>query len=261
MIQNPIRRVLSTLSSHGVRYLLMGGQACIFYGAAEFSRDTDIAILGEAENLAKLRAALTELDAERIAVPELDLGFLRRGHAVHFRCREESVAGIRLDIMSVMRGVDSFTVLWERRSTVQTPDGEAVDLLALPDLVAAKKTQRDKDWPMIRRLVEAHYTQFESSPTAERVGFWLREARTPDLLITLSDRYGEETGRAARSRPLLEHALKGDADALERALEDEARTERLRDREYWAPLVKELEDLRHAETRARHAARRDVEQP
>ena len=26
---------------HGVRCLLMGGQACVFYGAAEFSRDTD----------------------------------------------------------------------------------------------------------------------------------------------------------------------------------------------------------------------------
>jgi hypothetical protein len=27
-----------------MRYLLMGGQACILYGAAEFSRDLDIAI-------------------------------------------------------------------------------------------------------------------------------------------------------------------------------------------------------------------------
>ena len=39
MIPNPILKVLSTLSSHQVRYLLMGGQACVFYGAAEFSRD------------------------------------------------------------------------------------------------------------------------------------------------------------------------------------------------------------------------------
>jgi len=28
---------------NGVRYLLMGGQACVFYGAAEFSRDLDLA--------------------------------------------------------------------------------------------------------------------------------------------------------------------------------------------------------------------------
>jgi hypothetical protein len=29
----------------------MGGQACVFYGAAEFSRDTDLAILANSANL------------------------------------------------------------------------------------------------------------------------------------------------------------------------------------------------------------------
>ena len=33
---------------HRVRALLMGGQACVFYGAAEFSRDTDFAVLADA---------------------------------------------------------------------------------------------------------------------------------------------------------------------------------------------------------------------
>ena len=46
----------------------MGGQACVFYGAAEFSRDTDFAILADAANLARLRKALAELQAELIAV-------------------------------------------------------------------------------------------------------------------------------------------------------------------------------------------------
>ena len=38
---NPILRVLSLISAHRVRALLMGGQACVFYGAAEFSREAD----------------------------------------------------------------------------------------------------------------------------------------------------------------------------------------------------------------------------
>lgn len=42
MILNPILKVLPTLGSHRVRYLLIGGQACVLYGAAEFSRDTEI---------------------------------------------------------------------------------------------------------------------------------------------------------------------------------------------------------------------------
>ena len=37
MIPNPIRKVLSSMRAHRVRALLMGGQACVFYGAAEFS--------------------------------------------------------------------------------------------------------------------------------------------------------------------------------------------------------------------------------
>jgi hypothetical protein len=46
-----------------VRALLMGGQACVFYGAAEFSRDTDFAIVADVSNLARLRKALGELPA------------------------------------------------------------------------------------------------------------------------------------------------------------------------------------------------------
>ena len=58
MIPSPIHKVLSTMRQHGVRCLLMGGQACVLYGAAEFSRDTDLAVLAEQENLDLLPAPL-----------------------------------------------------------------------------------------------------------------------------------------------------------------------------------------------------------
>ena len=54
MIPNPIRKVLSSIRAHRVRALLMGGQACVFYVAAEFNRDTDFIILADAPNLARL---------------------------------------------------------------------------------------------------------------------------------------------------------------------------------------------------------------
>ena len=78
MIPNPIHKVLSTLSSHEVRHLLMGGQACVFYGAAEFSRDCDIVILAEDENFDRLVAALDELNAECIAVPPMNWDYLEK---------------------------------------------------------------------------------------------------------------------------------------------------------------------------------------
>ena len=47
----------------------MGGQACVLYGGAEFSRDTDLVIVYDVANLACLRAAVADLDAHPIAVP------------------------------------------------------------------------------------------------------------------------------------------------------------------------------------------------
>jgi hypothetical protein len=147
------------MRAHRVRALLMGGQACVLYGAAEFSRGTDLAILPDTANLKRLQRALDDLRAERVAVPPFELRFLRQGHAIHFRCQHPQAWRHRVDVMSKMRGVDSFTKPWRRRATIRLPGGGKCDVLSLPDLVRAKKTQRDKDWPMVRRLVEAHYFQ------------------------------------------------------------------------------------------------------
>jgi len=78
----------------------MGGQACVLYGAAEFSRSLDLALLPDPANLQQLDGALLELDAKSIAVPPPDLAYLQAGLAIHFRCRREDVAGLRIDIMA-----------------------------------------------------------------------------------------------------------------------------------------------------------------
>jgi hypothetical protein len=245
LIPNPIRKVLSSMRAHRVRALLMGGQACVFYGAAEFSRDTDFAILADAANLVRLRKALDELHAEVIAVPPFELKYLKRGHAVHFRCQHTEALRMRVDVMSRMRGVDPFPKLWRRRTTIQLPDGTNCELLSLPDLVQAKKTQRDKDWPMIRRLVEAHY--FANSGTRElaRLKFWLRELRTVELLLEVARAHRELAQKLAAGRPLLRHAASQDQSKVQTGLEDEERRFRAEDKAYWSALLSELERLRH----------------
>ena len=84
MIPTPILTVLSTFRKNGVQTLLMGGQACVFYGAAQVSKDVDLALLAEPANIERLRLALKELAAERIAVPPFDPVLFDRGHAIHF---------------------------------------------------------------------------------------------------------------------------------------------------------------------------------
>lgn len=244
MIPNPIRKVLSTFQNSEVRALLMGGQACVFYGAAEFSRDTDFAILASTGNLAKLRRAMADLQAELIAVPPLTLEHLNRGHAVRFRCHQAEAAGLRVDVMAVLRGVAPFPELWARRNTLCTEDGTRFELMGLSDLANAKKTQRDKDWPMVRRLVEADYAAHTGEATAAQVRFWLREARTPELLVELAARFPAECVALAQARPVLQEVRQG-VEAVGEALEAEQRAERARDRAYWEPLKRELETLRH----------------
>ena len=52
--------------------------------------------------------------------------------------------------------------------------------------------------------------------------------------------------RLMATRPLLTHAAAGNAVALEQALDEEEAAERQRDKEYWLPLRRELEKIRHA---------------
>ncbi len=221
----------------------MGGQACVFYGAAEFSRDIDLLILVDPENLVRLRAALQELEAGPIAVPPLNEEFLIAGHAVHFRCTRPDVAGLRIDLMARLRDGNGFTELYNRRTTIQVGN-ESVELLSLDDLVTAKKTQRDKDWPMIRRLVERNYFENVGVPSPANIEFWLRELRTPALLLEVSSRSPAPAAEIAAIRPAVAAAIQGDLQFVSRLLEDEEKRERLLDIAYWKPLRRQLQELR-----------------
>jgi len=187
---SPILKVLSTLTTSGVRSLLMGGQACVLYGGAEFSRDTDIVVLADDDNLGRLAAAAGPIEA-----------------------------------------------------------------LSLPDLVTAKKTQRDKDWPMITRLVEADYAAHGPRADTPRTVFWLRELRTPSILIDVTRSAADVSAALVPERPLLAAALvperplvaaalAADVAGVAAGLAAEEAREREADRIYWAPLRQELERLR-----------------
>lgn len=244
VIRSPIPRVLSTFRRKKVRALLMGGQACILYGAAEFTRDVDLAVAVDTANLRRLDQALQALKAERIYFPELSAAVLRRGHACHFRSLAPGLHRLRIDIMAKMRGVDSFARLWKRREVIHLPGVGRVGILALADLVKAKKTQRDKDWPMIRRLLEADIARARGHAEPVRVIFWLLECRTVDLLRDLALRHPELTRKIASIRPVLRAVLRGSASKAAALLKREEDLERDRDRRYWAPLRAELERWR-----------------
>jgi hypothetical protein len=63
---------------------------------------------------------------------------------VHFRCSAASVEGLRIDLMTRLRDVPDFPALWARRTVFLDQDGTEFNLLSIPDLVLAKKTQRSE---------------------------------------------------------------------------------------------------------------------
>ena len=147
--------------------------------------------------------------------------------------------------MARMRGVAPFEELWERRSTLNLPGGLVVEVMGLPDLVRAKMTQRDKDWPMIRRLIEADYFAAREAPSPRQVEFWLLELRSPELLAELAGRHPDELRTPSARRPEVpDAAARGDLEGIGEALKYEEERERALDRAYWKPLLEELSTLR-----------------
>lgn len=217
----------------------------MLYGAAEFSRDVDFAVLADNQNLKVLDKCLKSLRAELVAIPEFNRAYLDRGHVIHFRCKVPEAEGMRIDIISKMRGVDPFPELWRRRTTFQIDGDFSIDALNVWDLVRAKKTQRDKDWPMIRRLIEANYYSTRGEPSAEQLRFWLLELRTPEILIAVAEKHSSVAKSLSKIRPLLTDALEKKLPALTTAIAREEELQRQEDRAYWTPLKAELEQLRH----------------
>jgi hypothetical protein len=155
------------------------------------------------------------------------------------------VNGLRIDVMTQLRGCEPFDRLWERRTTIEDPIAHAAyEVLAIEDLVRAKKTQRDKDWPMIRRLVEAHYDENQDDHNDAMVQFWLRESRSPEMLSQLMLRFPESVMTLTSSRPWLSSVGPADFGQIEKFLRQEEELERRADEAYWKPLKEELVQLR-----------------
>lgn len=245
MTPNPILKVLSTLKKNRVKSLLIGGQACIIYGAAEFSRDSDFIILCTQKNLKCLQNALKVLKAELIYVPPLKVDYLERGHACHFRCAAKDVKGLCIDVLSKLRGCETFDKLWERKNTVLLKNGSTIDVIGLRDLVQSKKTQRDKDWLMLKRLVNNDIILNKHNFLNDRLRWWFQECRDTGLLIELAVKYPKIVKKCITNRPLLTLAISADIQKFNVQIHDEEMLERQKDIEYWAPLKRELEILRH----------------
>lgn len=96
----PFGVVLAAFNKHNVQYIVIGGQAVIAYGAAQFTRDADFWVNPTKTNLVHLRRALKELKATLRFLPPLKLSYQKKEHGVHFQLKCEGREFL-IDILGV----------------------------------------------------------------------------------------------------------------------------------------------------------------
>jgi len=247
-----MRPLFHAFRSHRVRYLIIGGQASILYGAAHFSQDLDVWIDPEDRNVGRFVDALESLGARfHKLTPPMTASFLRRGHGFHFLVPLKEGA-LYLDAMGRPPRIGSFQASWKRAVRMRTPWG-TLPVVSLADLVELKKTNRPADYDVITRLSMIRLGQ-EGTPRIDLLRWTLDHLfRVEDLLEVLL-RYGGRVGSpppgmawirswqaALRrgGRPTAPHV-----DAAARRLGAKAQKLQARGRRHWIPLIEELRRLR-----------------
>jgi len=154
--------LLQVLHRHEVRYVLIGGLAAALRGSATPTFDVDIMPAAGADNLARLSAALTELDA-RIRVDGIPEG-LQFSHAATSLAQMTTLNLVTrfgdLDIAFEPAGVVDYSQ-WEKDATLVTVLGVPVQIASLDDIIRSKEAAgRDKDrlqLPILRALQQRQH--------------------------------------------------------------------------------------------------------
>lgn len=160
--------LLDVLQRHDVQYVLIGGLAAALRGSAAPTFDVDITPDIDATNLARLSAALTELDA-RVRVDGIPGGLPFAHDAISLARMRTLNLTTRLgdlDIAFSPAGVGNYSQ-WEAKATSVTVLGVAVKVASLDDIIRSKEAaDRAKDrmqLPMLRVLQQRQH-QLEKPP-------------------------------------------------------------------------------------------------
>jgi predicted nucleotidyltransferase len=153
------QEIFAALERHGVRFVVIGGVAAILHGASHVTTDVDIVPEEGRDNLARLSAALKELNARIRVVGEPE--------GIPFDHSAESLTRVRiwnlvtdrgnLDLTFVPSGTRGYDDL-VRDAEPMTVRGVEVPVASLADVIRSKEAAgRERDrlvLPTLRRLLE-----------------------------------------------------------------------------------------------------------
>lgn len=151
-------RILAALRHRGVKFVMIGGLAAAIHGSPFPTEDLDITPASDADNLARLSAALTDLGARIRTDAEPD--------GLPFAHDAESLAAARtwnlttdhgdLDVALMPSGTAGYGDLVRSAESVQAWDGVVV-VASLADVIRSKQAaNRPKDQrvlPVLREIL------------------------------------------------------------------------------------------------------------
>jgi len=235
-------------------FLLIGGQAAVYYGASYFTQDLDLWVRPSPEDFAALLRALASIDARvHKLTPPISMRYVRAGHGFHFRLPQRHGTSAYLDILGLPPRVGAFDRALRRSIAAHTPWG-IVPTVAIEDLVELKKTNRPGDYEVISRLARIRLAS-ESRPRWRLLRWATENTFRGEDFVALMRTYGASSAWDTAVRdPLLcrmaARIQRGQAPAardLQRLEERIAgKMWRLMDRgrSYWLPRIAELRRLR-----------------
>ena len=140
---NRLQDVFKSFQRHDVKYVVIGGIACILHGVPRATFNFDILIEATPENARRLLDAMLDAGLGTAALTSVE--DLLANEITIFRDR------VRLDVQTSTPGID-FADAWQHRKTV-TYRGQDFFILSRQDLVASKRAAgRDVDMEDVRLL-------------------------------------------------------------------------------------------------------------
>jgi len=147
-----VREFLFLLYKHEVEYLIVGGEAVIYYGHARLTGDIDIFYQLSDENAERLYKALEEFWGETIPGLKNKKDLMQKGWIIQF-----GVPPNRIDLLNTIEGI-SFQEAWRNKKTeyiVFKKQKTPVYYIGLRELIKNKeKVQRPKDLEDLKYLYQ-----------------------------------------------------------------------------------------------------------
>jgi len=186
-----IDRFRRELHAAGIRFFITSGQACVHFGIQQTTKDSDWII--EPDDLATLRTMLVEADSSgnmrvsyrAICGAPLDETFLANGWTSHLGITDADSNEHHLDFFGKAP-----------RASELERDATEPDFASRQVVAQMKKTDREKDWPIVFALGR----QAVASGDVRGI---LHGQDAGWLVATWNDIPADERGELIRRRPLL----------------------------------------------------------